>query len=197
MSHKQYLIFILIICAGFLSGSAIAAGVLVNAGMLSLRDTLMAQDDLLPENYSVYDVLPEDVDQTRIANSLHQAAMLDPDNLAARWTLGRASLAVGDTKTAVDALEPLIVQAERNSLVYSDLLSAFSRNERMGDVIALYEAFSPPYPTQEFSDTVALAYLEQGMLQRALDLRPGDLYANYYLWRQSREWGDVQVATVL
>jgi len=72
-------------------------------------------------------------------------------------------------------------------------------------VLALYEAAPPPLPTQAVSDAVALAYLVQVTRgqgegetgrgwEKALELRPGDLYLNYRLWKQAQEAGDVRAA---
>jgi tetratricopeptide (TPR) repeat protein len=47
------------------------------------------------------------------------------------------------------------------------------------------------------SDTVTLAYLELGneeALNKAIELRPGDLYANYQLWANAQENGDTSAA---
>jgi len=92
-------------------------------------------------------------------------------------------------------------------LLYDDVLTALSRAGESEDELALYEAAPPPKSTQAVSDTVALAYLEQvtrgqgegetrrgGEWEQVLELRPGDLYANFHLWKQAQEAGDVQAA---
>ena len=144
---------------------------------------------------------------------LRRAVALDRDGPAARWGLGRAALAAGDAETAADALGPLAGSAERNPLLYDDVLMALSYSGRPAEVIALYESIPALQRTGAISDVVALAYLDlvtggsgdertggQGevgqWLERSNALRPGDLYASYHLWRQARERGDLEAATV-
>jgi len=99
-----------------------------------------------------------------------------------------------------------------NPFLYGDLLMALSHGGRPEEVTALYESTPPPRHTEAISDAVALAYLDlvtgrqgdqetrQGevtrWLGRAHALRPGDLYANYHLWKQAREAGDAEAAAV-
>lgn len=124
--------------------------------------------------------------------------VLDCDSLAARWECGRVALAIGENTAAADLLGPLATTPTGNSLLYQDIILAFHRAGSSKAVINYYESFLPPVPTRLISDTVALAYLQQAKvwlesenypeaqssLNRAINLRPSDLYANYYLWRQ-------------
>ncbi len=192
-----------------LSGPTLASAALTNAGILTLRDGLMAQADLALGVYPHYNVLPDGPTAARAMNRLRWALVLDGDNLPARWTVGRVALALGDAETAADALHPLIAQAARRPLVYDDVLISLSQGGAPESVIALYEIISPSERTQVISDTVALAYLEQRSkgageqggkreeyLNRVKELRPGDLYINYYLWKRAQEIGDVRDAAV-
>jgi len=201
-----------------LRGPALMSAVSSNAGMLMLRDGLIAQTHAAPGTYPVYQVLDETSATARTMRSLHRAMALNGDNLSAQWALGRAALAAGDAETAISALGPLMRKVGRNSLLYQDVLIALSYGGRPEQVVALYESSSPLQRTQVVSDAVALAYLdlmtgrqgdketrrqgdrEQGearqWLEQALVLRPGDLYVNYRLWRQVWETGDVGTAAV-
>jgi len=187
-----------------LRASMLASAAWGNVGMLALRDELMAQADVAPGAYPVYEALDETAATARVMQTLRRAVALDEDSLAARWALGRAALAMGDGEAAADALRPLTEGARRNPLLYDDALTAFSHGWRPAEVVALYEAVPPPQWTSAVSDTVALAYLEgsigareqggRGALERVRELRPGDLYANYHLWMQARQDGDLGAA---
>lgn len=193
MQRKWYWGLIFIICAGLLSGPALAADALVNVGVLSLRNSLMAQGDLVPEIYPRYDVLPDNASQSCIVEHLRRAVDLDSGDYTARWALGRAALAAGDAETAAAALAPLADQ-HQNPFLYGDVVIALGRAGQYERVTELYESAPPPQPMQTISDTVALAYLGQGdrdALERAIALRPADLYANYFLWKWAQEERDI------
>ena len=199
-----------------LRGPALLSRVMGNVGMVALRNALVfevARPDasLQPGDYPLYDVLPEREARPPVA-MLRRAVALDSASPIARWGLGRAALATGDAATAAEALQPLSDRAKRNPLLYYDALTAFSYGGEPAEVIALYEAVPPPEWMRAVSDTVALAYLEESRgaerpgsrgageqggrralaLERARELRPGDLYANYFLWKQAQEAGDVE-----
>ncbi len=188
-----------------LSGPTLVSVALTNTGMLTLRDGLMAQDDFVPRAYHLYNTLPDSLAIRQAMGHLYQAVALDKSCLPARWALGRAALAVGEAEVAADAMRPLIAHAERNPLLYANALTALSRGGEPEGVLALYEAAPPPQPNQAVSDTVALAYLDQERgrggegetrrgWEKVLELRSGDLYANYHLWKQAQEAGDVRAA---
>jgi protein O-GlcNAc transferase len=191
-----------------LRGPALMSAVWGNLGMLVLRDALLAQVDVAPGTYAVHGALRGDAAVVRAVQCLRRAMALNGGDPVARWGLGRAALAAGDAETAADALGPLAGSAERNPLLYDDVLMALSYSGRPEEVIALYESAPPLQRTGAISDVVALAYLDlvtgglgdegtggQGevgqWLERASALRPGDLYASYHLWRQARERGDL------
>jgi tetratricopeptide (TPR) repeat protein len=142
------------------------------------------------------------------ADRFEQALALNPNHVAARWSLGRAGLNLAELgkTTSRDAvviattLEPLAAGDARNPLIYQDALMSLGYAGLDEEVIALYEQHPPPERTQTISDTVASAYLHRnaaGDLRRAQALRPGDLYANLLLWRGAQESGDAQAAVNL
>jgi tetratricopeptide (TPR) repeat protein len=191
-------------------GPALMSAAWTNAGMLVLRDALLAQVDVAPGTYAVHGALRGDAAVVRAMRYLRRAVALNRNGPAARWGLGRAALAAGDAAAAADALEPLAGSAERNPLLYDDVLMALSYGGRPEEVIALYESMPALRRTEAISDVVALAYLDlvtgepgdegtervRQWLERSNALRPGDLYASYHLWRQARERGDMEAATV-
>jgi tetratricopeptide (TPR) repeat protein len=189
-----------------LGGPALMSAAWTNAGMLTLRDALLAQADLASGTYPARGALPAGAPTVQATQYLRRAVALDGDNLAARWALGRTALAVGDVETAAGALKPLMEGAGHNPLLYHDALTAFSYGGRPEEVTALYELAPPPQRTQTITDAVVLAYLEgsreageqggRGALERVQELRPGDLYANYFLWKQAHETGDAEAAAV-
>ena len=167
--------------------------------MLALRDALMAQADFAPGTYPFYGALDASESTEHIAQTLRYAVALNPGSSSLRWAWGRAALAAGDAKAAAGALEPLVGKATHQPLLYSDALAAFSRGGQPEAATKLYELAPPPQQTLAISDTLALAYLEQGSrgaLERAIVLRPGDLYANYYLWKQAQEAGDIEATAI-
>lgn len=193
-----------------LGGPALVSAAWTNAGMLALRDGLLAQRDLAPGVYPVRMGLHGDAGAVRAMRCLGQSVALNKDGLANRWALGRAALAAGDVETAASALRPLAGKTGQNPLLYQDVLVALSHGGQPEEVVALYEVAPPLQPTQAISDVVALAYLDllvagprdQGTrgqgdgeqprrwLERAHALRPGDLYTNYRLWEEARAAGD-------
>lgn len=190
-----------------LSGPTLASAALTNGGVLSLRDGLMTHDESAPGTYPHYDALPAGATTARAVKRLQQAVALDGDSLPACWALGRATLAAGDADAATGALWPLIDRAGQNPLLYNDVLTALSREREPEDVLALYQAAPPPQSTQAVSDTVALALLDRATRgqgegetrggrewEKVLELRPGDLYTNYHLWKQAQEAADVEAA---
>jgi tetratricopeptide (TPR) repeat protein len=146
---------------------------------------------------------------SRARASFERAVALAESNTTARWELGKVALIQGDAPAAAEALAPLEAKAYRNPLLFLDILTAYSRAGRYEEVIAFYEGGRcPVQATQFLSDTVALAYLEQartalrkgdeGLALQALDktyaLRPGDLYATYFFWREALAMNDLQAA---
>ena len=169
-----------------------------------LRDELLLlQADLAPGMYPLYNVLPDDPVIIRTMGYLRQAVTLDGSRLSARWGLGRAALAAGEEQVAANALHPLVGNELRSPLLHLDTLWAASYSERPDEVVELYETVSLPLRGQVIGDMVALAYLDLAReqestetLEKALALRPGDLYANYNLWQAARRTGDVGTANV-
>jgi tetratricopeptide (TPR) repeat protein len=181
-----------------LQSPALVGRALSNLGMIAFRDALMS--DSIPQEtgresdvYSLFETLREEDVEIPIA-LLQRAAALDPSSLTIRWGLGRIALASGNLTTATETLELATDQARHNPLLYQDALTAFSYGGMPEQVIALYESSALSHPTQTLSDTVAVAYLTakgQEALEKVRDLRPGDLYANYYLRQAAQRAGDL------
>ena len=95
-----------------LHGPSLTSAAWTNAGMLPLRDGLLAQADLAPSAYPFYAVLNETPATARAMENLRRAANLNKNSLAARWALGHAALALGDGEIAAGMLEPLLKKAE-------------------------------------------------------------------------------------
>jgi len=203
MWQRMVLVGILLVLL-LLRGPAMMSAIWSNAGMLLLRDELLAHTDLAPGTYPIYGALTEAPTSPRLMQSLRKAVTLDDSHSAAQWALGRTALAIADAETAADVLGALVERAKHNPLIYYDALMAFSYDGRPEEVIALYETIPVPLPTQVISDVVALAYLERSRelgkqesakaIERARELRPGDLYANLFLWKQAKDIGDMEAA---
>lgn len=179
-----------------LSGPKVGASALLNTGYLALRSALL-EKDVLRESHNLYGILDRTPLAASALKSLRLAMSINNKSIPAHWALGRASLSVGDAETAAYALEPLIHQAEESILLYEDIVNALSRSDQQDRVIALYESVLPPRHTQIISDTLTLAYLEQGNEEawdKALEFRPDDLTVNYYRWRHARDIGNIQAA---
>jgi len=97
MRLGMLMVVIIVALLVLLSGPTLASATLTNAGMLALRDELMAQDDLDLGTYLLYDALCDDAMTARAMRSLRRAVALDGDSLSARWALGRAALATRAT----------------------------------------------------------------------------------------------------
>ena len=92
-----------------------------------------------------------------------------------------------------------------------DAVLALSLDGKFQEVTDLYERLKPESRSIVFSDTVALAYLEQAkpmieigqelvaasLLAQAARLRPTDLYANFYLHEISTAQHDTTTALSL
>ena len=196
----QYRIPIIGITLLLLSLSTLASVAFLNAGMLVLRDELL-RADLAPKMYPHYNVLSDDHRMIYAVDYLRQAVALDGGSVTAHWGLGRAALVAGKGRVAADALRSLMKRATGSPLLYLDTLWAFSYGEQPDKVVTLYESTSLPPCNQLANDMVALAYLEIAeeqesveVLEKALDLRPGDLYADYRLWQAAKSAGDVRSA---
>jgi hypothetical protein len=200
-----------------LRGPALIGTAWGNAGMLLLRDALLSEADLVPGSYPLHGVLPGDGVGAQAMQALSRAVALNRGRVTARWELGRAALAIGDAEAAADALRPLAGDVGPHPLLYQDMLVALGHGGRPAEVIVLFESVPPPQPTETTSDTVALAYLDSShvpagagdpsaaessrrepmsqeewgqIVERVHALRPGDLYANYHLWKEAQRGGD-------
>lgn len=189
-----------------LRANTLAARASSNLGMLVLQRALSntAHTRSASDPYTLFAKLPNEGESLRAW--FRRAMILDKDSATVRWGAGRVALALGDAPSAAIALEPLAAQAGQNPLLDYDLLIAFSYGGRPEQVVNLYESSFSFQRTQLVSDTVALAYLDESRrmegqprretLQKALALRPGDLYANYALWQAAQEAVELPAAAV-
>lgn len=176
-----------------LIGSSLVGRLVANLGIIQLQRDLAALSQTFTmrsqlDNYPQYGVLEKNEADHAIA-LLQYAVALDNDSYAARWGLGRIALASGKAEIAAAALAPLAKQARTNAFLYLDTLVAASRSNQDKNVVALFESSDWKMPkTNVVSDTLALAFMRQGNLEKAKSFRPDDLYLNYILLSQvSRE----------
>ncbi len=193
--QSKFIVIFLVILLGMPS---ILSGVWLNAGMLSLRKSVLeyANDEIVTYPFST--ALQQSPEISYALTALLRAVTNNDSLLSARWALGRVWLGIGDVDAATNILMPLLGHVRFNELLYRDLLTALSLNGEFDAILDLYETAPLPTPTQIMSDTVALAYFRQGGntkngLVNAYRLRPNDLYANYYLWQSAIASGDTQM----
>lgn len=182
-----------------LSLPLLASRVLTNLGMVELARELGPAPQCVqaPQQFQclpLIKVLPRGAADLP-KQLFEQASTLDPANDSAHWGAARAALMVG--KPAPSALEPLFTRARTEPLLYVFLLRGLSEGNEAARVVALYESAESPYASAPLSDTLALAFLRTGgqaAFEQAVRLRPGDLSANYSLWKQAEQAGDAQAA---
>ncbi len=189
--------FAIIVLATLLCGPSLVSAAWANLGMLPLRDGFLAAET--DRSYPLYDVLGYNRYGSRAVARLRHAVAWDQAAVAPRWAMGRAWLGMGNGEAAAESMQPLLGHVAHNPLLYHDALRAFSQSARPDAVVALYDSAKLPEPTQAMSDSVALAYLQEGRTQKhdldeMVRLRPGDLYVNYYLWRATVKDGRWQAA---
>jgi len=130
----------------------------------------------------------------------------DLSSNAARWEVGRAWLARGDLSRARGVLLPLIPLAGSNPLLQLDLLTVLAQSGTTQELLQVYEQSPPPYTRlkRTVREAIALDYLQQAdmaladgdetefiaVLQRVLEVRPGDLFANYHLKLKAETHGE-------
>ena len=155
-----------------LRGPALMSAAWGNAGMLALRDALLARVGRLPAVDAGKGMAQGEGAVSLAIQRLRRAVALDQENLVARRALGRAALVAGDAERAADIFDPLLESAGRDPLLYRDVLIALSASGRSDDLLAFYEAVAPP---SSYSN---------------------DLYASYLLWRVAGDAMDVDGAAV-
>ena len=143
------------------------------------------------------------------AYRLFQAlSKIDVSDVAVQWAYGRAALFVGSAVEATSALPLDNRDLAHNPLRYLDTITAYSRAGLDDQVMALYRQVPPIGAHQVITNAVAVAYLHsaqsrlsagddeqaQKLLQEAIAANPGDVYANYYLWRSAIAAGETEKA---
>jgi tetratricopeptide (TPR) repeat protein len=182
--------------------------IFANVGMIKLSHALMDKRESISLNQiSWRDVLKES-SPGHEALKWFQLAIDQPwPSTSAWWGLGRAGLAIGDYESAATGMRLMLEKSTPMPLAYQDALLALSLNGEHQTVIAQYEKDIPELRTAVLSDTVALAYLEQAKssldardeigarsdLEKVIQLRPFDLYANAYLYRIAYNSHDIRV----
>ena len=172
--------------------------------MLSLLDALLAVEDFTfaeeQLNYPIVNVLPASVTGP-ILSLFERSIQFDARNTSGWWGYGRTALASGDMELAAGVLAPIVDKAVGNQLTYLDLLTAFYEGEDYEIIVELDKKVSPPpFPNNPYlerdlhslaarvREMLVVAYLSVGGLesmQRVVQLRPGDLNANYQLWKST------------
>lgn len=115
-----------------------------------------------------------------------QALFLSPNNAQVRWQVMRAALADDNETLAAQAVAPLLSILKNNPLLFADGLRSLELAGKTSELLTLYENNRDLEHSSLVSDTVALAYIAEGKLDKALVLRPEDLYLNVYLWQYSK-----------
>ena len=194
---------LLLILFAALSGSCLSR-LASNVGMLSLLDALLAVEDFTfaeeQLNYPIVNVLPASVTGP-ILSLFERSIQFDAGNTSGWWGYGRTALASGDMELAAGVLAPIVDKAVGNQLTYLDLLTAFYEGEDYEIIVELDKKVSPPpFPNNPYlerdlhslaarvREMLVVAYLSVGGLesmQRVVQLRPGDLNANYQLWKST------------
>jgi tetratricopeptide (TPR) repeat protein len=143
------------------------------------------------------------------AYRLFQAlSKVDVSDVALQWAYGRAALFVGSAAEATSALPLDNPALALNPPRYLDTITAYSQAGLDDQVLALYRQVPPISARQVITDAVVVAYLHsaqsrlstgadeqaQEYLQEAISLSPGDVYANYYLWRGAVLAGETEKA---
>lgn len=129
-------------------------------------------------------MLGENSEAIEFYNTIRDSNETEESSASYRWALGRLALAVGDTTSAKYILEPLKEVAAQNSFVYLDLLQTMTTPQ----AIEFDRTVASVEELKAISDTMALAYMIQGgsqAFERALVLRPEDLYIHYKLMNAS------------
>lgn len=189
-SSGYYLVILMIV--GIFNLPRAASAIWVNIGSIVTARTVMPQ-----QSGSLYEYPRNTVQLPKTVRRAYELALrLDSLNTVARRGLGRAALASRNDALAMRTLSPLENDYVGNQFVYIDVITAFSRNDQPEKVIKFYKTNPPPLRSRVISDTVALAYLRQGDLDNAYNLRPGDLYVNHHLWQQVNKDGDLKRAEI-
>ena len=111
----------------------------VNVAMLNFRNMLVGQDHRAPVAYPFYGLFEGDSRIIRVADVLERAVALSQGSFTASWSLGRVALASGSSACATDVLEDWIDKAQRNPLLYMDLVTSFGKTHAAANVVTVYE----------------------------------------------------------
>jgi tetratricopeptide (TPR) repeat protein len=199
LSSHFKMVSLFLICASVLIIPQIFSRVLVNASMFKLRSVV---DVRAISCASSYNLLKKDKPVVSwIINNLQRAVTLSQDDFNVRWSMGRAALLAGEEEASVILSQ--LWEERQSPLLYYEFLTALSYNEQHNEVIELYKEASDLAYSQVITDMIALAHLEvsqsgnarTGELEKVLQLRPEELYANYFLWKRAVENGEGESAS--
>ena len=183
---------------------AVASRILVNAGMVALRNGLLESPRLLLDQFPFYGHLRATQTGAQATSLLDQAVLLDGHDDTTRWASARVAIAAGDANREVLMLQPMVRRIEADPLVYETWLVGLSVTGRASEVQRWYGATGAGWHTGAMSDTLALTYLDTArpfvemndrntaipFLLQVLRFRPADLYANWCLSRWAEQDGD-------
>lgn len=209
VNRSVFLVFIAAIGALLIASHAIA-NILANVGQIGL---MHANEHEGAISFDLLSSIDEKIDSdlTRATTFFAHSLEYDATNRTARRGLARIYTAKNNLELAVDLFEDLESDAKQSDpILFLDLLYVYRMAGNYAGIIRLadtrFESVVTPRPLreQELHDIFALAYLEQAVetlntntpnrseqyLEKALEWRPGDLYATFRLWERSREIHD-------
>lgn len=129
---------------------------------------------------------------------LYEKAMkLAADDVHIRWQTVRASLDANNYVVAAEAIAPINRYALTSSLFFADVLRTLEAIGQSDQVIDLYNTNRELKHSVLVSDTVALAYINQGEFEKAFVLRPTDLYLTNALWQRTQATHDRTKADII
>lgn len=173
----------------------LVSNLLTNRTMLTYQDAVFDQTnqkELMPGAYPIGGRLASLNDEH--IRSMQQAVEIDSTNRIAQWALARIALAADRPLLAARALESMKEGANKNPLLYLDMVTAFMQSGKASLVTQLYEEGEPSDFRKPINDTIALAYLQTDLIEQVVELRPFDLFANYHLWKRLNQAGEFRGA---
>jgi len=107
-------------------------------------------------------------DLPRARDALEASLKLNPNQFAARLSLGRVNLSLGDSKAAEDQLEAAVLSQPGSTEAQIGLAKALIRQKKFADAVELLEPLAGASSSDhEMFDLLAEAYAELGRRQEA------------------------------
>lgn len=210
INRNRLSIYIAVVGSIFLSKLVIGS-IVANVAMLKLMHAIVRTGGpVYLDGFPLSDVIHNDPAGPDSVNWFKLASVINPSQ-SAWWGLGRAGMATGDYSAAAIGMQGFVATGQALPQAEQDAVLALSLDGRFQELTALYERLKPESRSIVFSDTVALAYLEQAkpmieigqelvavpLLAQAARLRPTDLYANFNLYKISIAQHDTTAALVV